>query len=329
MRFNLLDLAVLAVVVVAVADGIRRGFVPYLTEFGALIAGLTLGFWLFQPLGGLLHRGLSVGLTLAGFGAFVVLLAAGHGLVAAPAHRGATWAAAWFEGDRTQLRRVAGGVSAAALAALVSLLALTVLAVVPADATRSLVRGSASGYYVADRLTAIRGPVHQLLLPTQPQSQNILVSSPPSNPGEDAFYKLTFPADLQLRPAPSDEDAMLARINTARSDNGLSPLRMDTALRDAARQHSRDMYLRHYFSHQTPDGQTPYARLKALKVHYLTAGENLAFAPDVNQAWDSLVHSPDHRANILNPDFRCVGVGAYQGQGGYEEMFTQDFTDCS
>jgi uncharacterized protein YkwD len=41
------------------------------------------------------------------------------------------------------------------------------------------------------------------------------------------------------------------------------------------------------------------------------------------------MQSPDHRANILNPDFRCVGIGAYKGLNGYEEMFTQDFADCS
>ena len=38
--------------------------------------------------------------------------------------------------------------------------------------------------------------------------------------------------------------------------------------------------------------------------------------------------SPDHRANLLNPDFKCVGIGVYRAVG-YEEMFTQDFSDCA
>ncbi len=81
--------------------------------------------------------------------------------------------------------------------------------------------------------------------------------------------------------------------------------------------------------HRTPDGKTPYDRLHDLRFHYVTAGENIAFAPDADQAWDSLMQSPDHRANILNPDFRCIGIGAYKGLNGYEEMFTQDFADCT
>ena len=88
------------------------------------------------------------------------------------------------------------------------------------------------------------------------------------------------------------------------------------------------MYQRHNFSHQTPDGKTPFDRLHDLHIHYVAAGENLAFAPDADQASTSLMNSPDHRANILNPDFRCVGIGAYKGLNGYEEMFTQDFDDC-
>jgi uncharacterized protein YkwD len=156
-----------------------------------------------------------------------------------------------------------------------------------------------------------------------------LDSDPTSNPGEDAFYRLHFPANLVVEPDPAAEDRMLQRVNTARADVGVSPLRMDPVLQEAARQHSRDMYERHYFSHQTPDSKSPYDRLHDARFHFVTAGENIAFAPDPDQAWDSLIHSPDHRANILNPDFRCVGIGAYKGLGGYEEMFTQEFADCS
>jgi uncharacterized protein YkwD len=327
---NLLDLAVLAVFLLAAVDGFRRGFVPYLSELGAFTAGLGLAFLLFEPLGQVVHRGLAVGVTLAGFGAFLALLALGHGVAHSPVNRGAVWIA-----DRLRPRlserqfQVVGMMPAFGAALALSILLMSTLAAVPAQAARSLVSHSAVGSVIVTRTAFIQDPLRQLLVQPTPPAQKILPNNPASNPGENAFYSLHFPLTLQTALDQSAEDTMLQRINAARASADLTKVRMDPLLREAARGHSLDMYQRHYFSHQTPDGKTPFDRLKAVNAHYLTAGENIAFAPDANQAWDSLMQSPDHRANILNPDFQCVGIGAYKGLDGYEEMFTQDFADCS
>jgi len=201
--------------------------------------------------------------------------------------------------------------------------------VVPFGNLRPIVSGSILGSQILGRSGSVQGSVQQLLALPTPGAKRILESDPVSNPGEDAFVKLQFPPSLALQADPQGEERMLQQVNHARAQVGLSPLRTDPLLQQAAREHSADMYKRHYFSHRTPDGKTPYDRLRDLRFHYVTAGENLAFAPDVDQAFDSLMKSPDHRANILNPDFRCIGIGAYQGLNGYEEMFTQDFADCS
>jgi uncharacterized protein YkwD len=326
----LLDLAILAVFVLAAVDGYRRGFVPYLSELGSIVAGLGLAFLFFQPLGQVVHRGLAVGVTLAGFGAFLALMALGHGVAHVPANRGAVWIATRLRPRLSESQFQAVSVAPAFGAALVlSTVLLSILAAVPVQATRSLVSHSTVGSVIAARTAFLQGPLRQLLVPATPVGQRILPNDPASNPGEDAFYKLHFPANLETALDQSAEDNMLQRINAARGSAGLSRLRVDAALQTAARAHSLDMYERHYFSHQTPDGKTPFDRLQAVNAHYLTAGENIAFAPDPSQAWDSLIQSPDHRANILNPDFQCVGIGAYKGLGGYEEMFTQDFADCS
>lgn len=328
MSFTLLDLAIVAVFAVAVLDGVRRGFVSYLSEFIAFGAAIALALGLFQPLGQLIHRGLSVGLTLAGFGAFLILLALGHGVVHAPVSRASAWLSDRWKGRR-QLSRAFSVLPAAGIAGLVCIMALAVMEALPVDGPRSMVRYSALGSAIVKRTAFVRTPMQQLLNPTAAPTRKLLVNEPTSNPGQDAFYSLHFPANLQTQADPVAEDAMLQKINAARAGAGLSPVRMDDGLRQVARGHSLDMYTRHYFSHQTPDGKTPYDRLQDARVRYLTAGENLAFATDVDQAWESLMNSPDHRANILNPDFRCVGVGAYKGLGGYEEMFTQDFADCA
>jgi uncharacterized protein YkwD len=330
LHFNLVDLVLVAIFAVAVVDGLRRGFVLYVSELSAFVLGLGLAFALFEPLGGLLHRVLGVGIGLADFGAFLFFLAIGHAVAIAPVQRWATVVASRLRPRlSTQVFGAVSAIPAFGVAALVSALILTALVVLPGGSARTLVSGSALGSALTAPAAFMQPQLRTLLVPANVESRRILDSDPVSNPGEDAFYRLQFPTNLSIEPDPPAEERMLQRINSARSDVGLSPLRMDPVLQDAARQHSKDMYMRHYFSHQTPDRKSPYDRLRDARFHFVAAGENIAFAPDPDQAWDSLIHSPDHRSNILNPEFRCVGIGAYKGLGGYEEMFTQDFADCT
>ncbi len=327
LSLNLLDVAIVAVLGALIYDGLRRGLPGYLSELIALGAGLLLAFALYRPLASLLDRLLHVGSLQTSFGMFLVLIGLVHGLVLPPSYRGANWLARRLSRLPSWAYAALSALPAAGLAVMVSFLLVSCLAVFPGR-TSDWVHGSALGRGVDAHAAALKMPLRQLLQ-SGPSSQRFIVSEPPSNPGEDAFFKLHFPASVRVTVSPDDEEAMLNKLNSARHDNALSSVRMDPALREVARAHSKDMYARHYFSHQTPDGKTPYDRLREGRITYLTAGENLAFAPDVDQAWDSLMSSPDHRANILNPDFRCVGMGAYRAADGFEEMFTQDFTDCA
>ena len=330
MHFNLVDLALVAVFAIATLDGLRRGFAPYLSELSAFVLGLGLAFALFAPLGSLLHRSLGVDSGLAGFGSFLLFLALGHAVVIAPMQRWASGAAVRLRPQLSdRLFGAVGAVPAVGVATLISALVLSALVVLPGENPRTLVSGSTLGSTLTSHTAFMQPPLRQLLVPANTASRRILDSDPSSNPGEDAFYRLQFPPDLAVEVDAAAEDRMLQRINLARADVGVSPLRMDPVLQQAAREHSRDMYARHYFSHKTPDGKSPYDRLQEARFRFVAAGENIAFAPDPDQAWNSLIHSPDHRANIVNPDFRCVGIGAFKGLGGYEEMFTQDFADCT
>jgi uncharacterized protein YkwD len=62
------------------------------------------------------------------------------------------------------------------------------------------------------------------------------------------------------------------------------------------------------------------------KIKYSQAGENLALAPDVEIAHNGLMNSPGHRANILTPEFKKVGIGCLAG-GTHGKMFSQEFTN--
>jgi uncharacterized protein YkwD len=86
------------------------------------------------------------------------------------------------------------------------------------------------------------------------------------------------------------------------------------------------MWRRNYFGHVSPEGHDAGDRLNAAEVSYQMAGENLALAPTLQSAHTGLMNSEGHRANILDPDFRRVGIGVIDN-GYYGKMFVQVFTD--
>ncbi|MBL7741358.1 MAG: CvpA family protein [Chitinophagaceae bacterium] len=125
---------------------------------------------------------------------------------------------------------------------------------------------------------------------------------------------------------PGLEARMLEMINEERAKEGLKPLKADREMTLVARVHSKDMFSRGYFSHDNPDGKDPFDRMRAARVKFKTAGENLALAQTLELAHTNLMNSPGHRANIMNPDFGRAGIGILDG-GFYGLMISQEFRD--
>jgi uncharacterized protein YkwD len=153
------------------------------------------------------------------------------------------------------------------------------------------------------------------------RSLNLLTIRPDSN--ERVTLPFTVPT---TRPRPDLEKRMLDLVNQERAEAGLKPLAPDPELTEVARRHSVDMFARGYFAHDTPEGRTPFDRMRAANVRFLTAGENLALAPTVQIAHTGLMNSPGHRANILRPEFGRVGIGIMDG-GMRGLMVSQEFRD--
>lgn len=128
--------------------------------------------------------------------------------------------------------------------------------------------------------------------------------------------------DFELRPDLASQ--MLQLVNAERNKQGLKSLSADPELTVAAKAHSADMFTRGYFSHNTPEGITPFQRLHKLHITYLFAGENLAMAPGLIKAHDGLMRSPGHRANILNPSYGRIGIAVLDA-GVHGLMITQEF----
>lgn len=148
----------------------------------------------------------------------------------------------------------------------------------------------------------------------------------PRSPGSDETIALNLPQNLSLMVDAASEQEMLRLLNTERISRGLRPLTLRKDVVSVARAHSQDMFIRNYFSHNNPDGQSPFDRMEQGGVEFLTAGENLAYAPNVEIAHRGLMNSPGHRENILREEFGRVGIGVIDA-GIYGKMFTQNFTD--
>ncbi len=131
------------------------------------------------------------------------------------------------------------------------------------------------------------------------------------------------------------EEQILARVNDARAHGAdcrtagnfpaTTPLRMDPALRCAARLHSADMAARDYFEHDDPDGGSPFERIEDAGYTWSTAGENIAAgSPDAAGTMAQWMGSDGHCSNIMNPGFDDIGVGYHPG-GAYGHLWTQTF----
>ncbi|MFE7815997.1 CAP domain-containing protein [Streptomyces sp. NPDC057433] len=160
---------------------------------------------------------------------------------------------------------------------------------------------------------------------------------PSTTPGEEVSEKTTAP-ERRTAPQPekktpgspvtvSEEAAagaqVLRLVNQERAKVGCRPVAANSALSGLATAFSKDMADRGFFDHTDPDGDTPWDRASAAGISDL-GGENIArgqaTAAAVMEAW---MNSPGHKANILNCDFKTLGVGVHFGSGG--PWWTQNF----
>jgi uncharacterized protein YkwD len=118
-------------------------------------------------------------------------------------------------------------------------------------------------------------------------------------------------------PATQLQTALLDQVNALRTGRGLTRLRLSPALTAAANAHSSEMTRVGYFSHNSANGASFSSRIGQFYpmrgFHSWTVGENLLWgAPDIGalRAFKLWLNSPPHRANLLSPRWREIGIGA-------------------
>jgi len=122
----------------------------------------------------------------------------------------------------------------------------------------------------------------------------------------------------------AEQTALVGDLNASRAAAGLRPLIVDDRLMRAAMVHARDMAAKQYFAHEGPDGSTLANRLHDVAFDWTIAAENIALNSDEQHAHTALLHSPEHRENILDPRLRYVGVAALS-IGASSTLYVEDF----
>src|SRR5947209_1721686 len=150
------------------------------------------------------------------------------------------------------------------------------------------------------------------------------------------------PRNFETSKPPTDaatiERELLLLVNRERTQRGLQPLEENAQLHQAAQQQVEMIAKNQKLSHRFPGQPSMSERIAATGVHFDAAGENAAevgdtgdAAHDAAEAHTTLMLSPPHRENLLNPKFNAAGI-AVASSGGHlwvVQDFARAYADVS
>lgn len=149
-------------------------------------------------------------------------------------------------------------------------------------------------------------------------------------PGSGAGQQTSFITGPVAASATAEESEyayqVLAIMNQIRAENGLSTLTTTQELMNTAQMRAAETTI--HFSHERPDGSSCFTAYEQNGVSYGWAGENIAAGQNSPEyVMESWMNSPGHRANILKPQFKHVGIGCCYSNDYYGIYWSQNFTD--
>jgi len=319
MGFNLIDVLLMVLVVLSLLNGYRRGFILGVLDLAGWILSLLAGLRFYEPVAQWIGPRIDwwsevwdqpIAFILIGVFVWLTVQLIGNILLSRmpeDAHEG-------------QANRLLGLVPGLANGLITTAIVSALLLAMPlSESLSERTRDSQIANRLAGYAQSLEAKLRPVFGEAIARSLNLLTVEPDSN------ERVTLPFTVTATsPRPDLEKQMLDLVNSERVANGLQPLAPDPELTEVARRHSADMFARGYFAHDTPEGRSPFDRMKEARVQFLTAGENLALAPTLSIAHQGLMNSPGHRANILRPQFGRVGIGIMDG-GMRGLMVSQEF----
>lgn len=316
---NVVDIALLVIVGTLAVLGLRRGFVMGLLDLLGIAAGLVVASLYYQqlidPLTDLgLNRETAAIVAFVGLNIVALTIASAiTGFIFQPLSR-FPWPFFIRWGDSI-LGLLPGAIKGLALAAVI-VLPLAFLQrpqIISEEVRASRFAEPLVGVGLDVLYTAIDRYGINL-------ADFAVITSQP----ESSFTRLPFTVPDGGRVDEAAEQELVTLVNRVRTENGLNPLAIDPELAAVSRAHSEEMFGLGYFAHTSPVTGSSGDRLNAANVRYVVAGENLAYAPSVTTAHLRLLDSPDHYANIMNPNFTRIGIGIIRADNR-GLMITQTF----
>lgn len=314
-----LDIVIIIALLAFSAFGFKDGFIMGIIELAGIIISLALPFIFYTTIGHILEEW-GISRLYSGAAAFIIIW-----LITIMIYFGVMrrlYKRVPSTVRFSVINRVLGVLTGGIRGLIIIAMLVTLAAVIPNRVlSQKVIDNSILARPMLNVTMDVSAKATDIFGPAVHEALGFLTIHPSSDEKIDLHFKDPHPVI-----DPSAEEKMLVLVNKERTGRGLKPLVMDRTIRKVARAHSVDMLKNGYFAHVSIDGRTPFQRMKQGGVRYITAGENLAYAPTVEIAHAGLMKSPGHRANILNPAFRRVGIGVARG-GKYRAAFTQDFAN--
>jgi uncharacterized protein YkwD/uncharacterized membrane protein required for colicin V production len=317
---TLVDALVVVLIGLYVLEDVRNGILYGLVQLAGLLLALLAALLLYSVVATELVERVGLGYGLAkpiAFGGVWLL----SDLLYSVTVRQLT-ARATHDVAQSTMGRALGIATGLARGVVVATLLLAIVAALPLpEPIGRAIEDSTVGSRLATRGQSVQRALGGVLGDAVQESIALLTVRPESTERVQLSFRVAAP-----RIDPDAEAQMLVLLNRARTENGLEPVTLDPTIPEVARGYSTTMFQQGFFAHVDGEGHTPFDRMRAGGVRFGAAGENLALAPTVAIAHEGLMNSPGHRANILNPRFRRVGIGVADG-GMHGKMFTQNFAD--
>lgn len=323
-RLNWVDWVILLILFGYMLAGIRRGFVMGALDLAGMVVSLGAAVLFYRQFAGLILQLFDIPRAVAMIGSFLATVILAQIVFSAIVNLlfHISRPLLGLFGPLSFVDRGLGPVPGLIKGLIFSTLLLLPFALYPlapqvsAGVERSALasRLVASAVEAAPNLEALMG---------RELNEGLTFLTPPQT---EEGMKLNFGALGKLTPDPEAEQRMLALVNQERVKQGLRPLQFDDQLRDVARAHSMEMFELGYFAHNSPVTGTPFDRMRKAGIRFVVAGENLAYAPNIQIAHEGLINSPGHRANILRAEFGKVGIGVIKSEFR-GSMFSQEFSN--